>query len=220
MIRIKGIKIKKDTVAVILPIIIIILLGIAIANIDKVFPTPSAAAKISDIARRVNFTGKDPSRGTNPNASVTIIEFSDFQCPACTMAVGPVHEVMDYYGDKINFVYKHFPVKEGSLEVAMAAECARDQGRFWDYHDLLFEKQSHFDKNDLLRYAKMIMLDIDEFSTCLLSGEKATKVESDFLEGKAVGIPGTPTFFINDIMIPGVQPFEELKKIIDQELEK
>lgn len=213
-------KADKDKIAVIAPIVLIVLLGIAIANIDKIFPTPSAADKVADIMRMVNYSAANSSAGTNPNASVTIIEFSDFQCPACTMAVGEVHKVMDYYGDKVNFVFKHFPVRQSSFKAAEAAECARDQAMFWEYHDILFRNSMQLDTPYLKLYARNIGLDMDEFNSCISDGRKAEKIKSDFKDGQTAGIKGTPTFFVNGIMLTGVHSFEEFRKIIDKELQK
>ena len=214
------IKVKKDTLAILVPVGVIIILGIVMANFDSLFPTPSASGKLDEIARRVNTNSSNTNYGTNPNASVTVLEFSDFECPACTMAVPEVHRLVLYYGDRINFVYKHFPAKQNSMQAAEAAECARNQGRFWEYHDMLFENQHSLGVSELQRYAKIMLINMDEFNKCFLGGQKTSKVEADFMEGIKLGIKGTPTFFINGIQLTGVQPFEEMKQIIDAELEK
>jgi protein-disulfide isomerase len=189
------------------------------AKFDDLFPTPSVTGKLTDIMQKVSINLSDERYGTNPNASVTVIEFSDFQCPACSMAVPEAHKIVMYYGNRINFVFKHFPAHEDSLKAAEAAECARDQGRFWEFHDKLFENSDRLKVNDLQRYARTMLLDTEKFNKCLLSGEKTAKVEADFRDGIKYGIQGTPTFFVNGIMMTGVQPFEEIKQIIDSELE-
>jgi len=214
------IKVKKDNMAVIVPILLILLLGVVMANFDKIFPTPDVTGKMSELMQRTNMTKTDSFYGTNPNASVTILEFSDFECPACTMAVPEVHKLIEHYGDKINFVYKHFPAHKDSQKAAEAAECARDQDKFWSYHDMLFENSHSLSTRDLEKYAQSLNLDINVFNTCLASRIKQAKVEADFKEGLNYHIEGTPTFFINGFQLTGVRSFEEMKQIVDSELEK
>ncbi len=213
------IKVKKDTLAVLIPIALIIILGAVMANFDSIFHTPSITGKLADIMQRTNVNLSGDGYGTNPNASVTIMEFSDFQCSACTMAVPEVHKVVSYYGDRINYVFKHFPGHQDSLKAAEAAECARDQGKFWEYHDKLFENSYSLKVNDLERYARQMMMDTEKFNLCLQTGMKSAQVRADFREGVKYEIKGTPTFFVNDIQITGVRSFEEMKQIIDSELE-
>lgn len=211
---------KKDKYAVIVPIILIILLGIGISKIDEIFPTPSATGKMIEIMEKVDYTESNATYGTNPNASVTFVEFSDFSCPACAAGAVEVDKVLDYYGDRINFVYKHFTVHESSKKAAQASECARDQGKFIEYHQHLFANPGSFSISDLERYAHILGLDTDKFMACLTSGIKETKIEIDMAHGLKIGVPGTPTFFINGQKLVGVQSFETFKKIIDAELEK
>ncbi len=211
------IPVKKDTVALIVPIAIIIILGLVIVNIDKIFPTPSASDKIGEIGESVNFTASET--GTSPNASVTLVEFSDFLCPACAMGAPEVKKVMDYYGDRVNVVFKHYPAHDGADILAQASECARDQEKFWEYHDLLFENPLP-NVGYLESVAESLGLDMDEFGLCLSSGEKDAKVRQDFMEGLSSNIRGTPTFFVNDIQMVGAQSFEEFKQVIDKELKK
>lgn len=209
--------IKKDKLSVILPIAVIIILGLVIVNIDKIFPTPSASSKIGEILKSVNFT--DAGTGTNPNASVTLVEFSDFLCGACAMAAPEVKKVMEYYDEKVNVVFKHFPAHDGSDIIAQATECARDQEKFWEYHDLVFENPVP-NTGYLESAAGVLGLDMDEFSICIATGKKGAKVRQDFREGLSNDIKGTPTFFINNIKIVGARSFEQFKQIIDKELEK
>lgn len=217
MVEIK--KSDKDRLAVILPIAIIFLLGIAFAKIDKIFPTPSATGKVIEIANMVNYTHSNYS-DFNPDAKVTIIEFSDFKCSACAMAAPEFRKVHDEYGDEVNVVFKHFPMQAESAKAAQAAECARDQNKFWEYHDLLFMNQMDMAVNDLEEYAHILGLDTIRFGMCLSSGMKRGIIEEDFRLGAESKVPGTPTFFINGKMISGAQPFSQLKEMIDAELEK
>jgi protein-disulfide isomerase len=188
-------------------------------NLDRIFPTPSAKAKAQDILRKVNYTPSDSDYGTSLNASVTIVEFSDFLCPACAVASEAVHEILDYYGDDVNFIFKHFPAHDGSQNAAVASECARDQGKFWEYHDLLFNNFGKVGLSSLQSYAGSLGLDMDQFNLCLSSGEKLQKVQDDFNDGREFPIKGTPTFIVNDAVLTGAYSFDEFKPLIDLELQ-
>lgn len=178
-------------------------------------PTPPPA-RIDDVS-----LDDDPSMG-NPDAPVVVVEFSDFQCPYCgRFQQDTFKQIMDTYGDDILFVYRDFPLSsihpraEASAE---AAECADDQGAFWDYHDLLFANQTALDNDSLISYAEQLDLDVDTFTECLTSGEKADEVQADFNDGRSYGVTGTPTFFINGVRVVGAQPFASFEQVIDQEL--
>ncbi len=208
-------KIKKDNLAIIVPVILIMLLGLGMANIDRMFPTPSAEAKLDSIARMVNYSVSGTDYGTSSNASITIIEFSDFLCPACAVASESVHELVSHYGNNINFVFKHFPGHDGSQKAAEAAECARDQGKFMQYHNLLFNNFGRVGLSSLQSYATSLSLDMDQFNLCLSGGEKSGKVQDDFKDGIELNIRGTPTFIVNGVELVGAHSFEEFKSLID-----
>ena len=212
-------KLNKDKLAVIIPVALIILVGWAMANLDSVFPTPSAEAKLENIARMVQYNLSGTDYGTSSNASVTIIEFSDFLCPACAVASESVHEVVAHYGGRVNFVFKHFPAHDGSQKASEASECARDQGKFMQYHNLLFNNFGRVSTSSLQSYAESLGLDMDRFNLCLSSGEKKEKVQADFQDGIELSIRGTPTFIINGVELVGAHSFGELKTIIDIELQ-
>jgi len=148
---------------------------------------------------------------------VTIIEFSDFQCPFCGRAQPTLKQIIQDYGDKVEIVYKHFPLSfhQYAQKAAEASECARDQGKFWEYHDILFENQNALDLTSLKKYAKDLNLDTGKFNSCLDNSEKASVVEKDFNEGLARGVDGTPTFFINNEVLVGAQPYSAFKQAID-----
>jgi len=162
----------------------------------------------------------DPSIG-NENAKVTIIEAGCFACPYTKQAVPLVKQIISHYGDRIRFVYKDFPVSsahEGAQEAAEASHCAHEQGKYWEYHDTLFENQGKTSFEDLLGFAENLGLDTDQFSECLTSHEYKSKVDSDFREAFEIGVYGTPTFFVNDQVVVGPKTFNEFKQIIDSEL--
>ncbi|MEW6062831.1 MAG: DsbA family protein [Nanoarchaeota archaeon] len=151
---------------------------------------------------------------------VTIVEFSDFQCPYCGRAELTLKQLKQDYGSKIEIIYKHFPLNfhQYAQKAAEASECARDQGRFWEYHDLLFGNQDALDLASLKKYAKDLGLDTGKFNSCLDNGGKASVVKNDFNEGIARGVDGTPTFFIGNEALVGAQPYSAFKQIIDKEL--
>jgi protein-disulfide isomerase len=168
--------------------------------------------------KQVEATG--PSKGPE-GAPITIVEFSDFQCPFCSRAIGTVDEVMKAYPNQIRLVFRQFPLDfhKQAPKASEAALCAHDQGKFWEYHDTLFANQKALEVPALKGYAKELGLDAAKFDKCLDSGEKGAIVNADLEAGKKVGVNGTPAFFINGILLSGAQPFEEFKSVIDAELQ-
>jgi protein-disulfide isomerase len=168
--------------------------------------------------QKVDATGH-PSKGP-ADAPIVIVEFSDFQCPFCQRANPTVDQVLKTYGDKIRFVYRHYPLPNhpDARPAAEAAECADEQGRFWPYHDQLFANVSRLSGPDLLQHAKAAGLDAPTFAECVDSRRFKGKVESDLKDADEAGVSGTPAFFINGRPLEGAQPFEAFKRIIDEEL--
>lgn len=164
--------------------------------------------------------GNNGANAVTGDAKVTIIEYSDFECPFCGKAQPTLKQVKDTYGDQVEIVFKHFPLSfhAKAQKASEASECARDQGMFWEYHDVLFTKQTALDVDLLKQYAVDLGMDATAFNACLDSDEKAAVVAAAFEEGKAAGVTGTPAFFINGKKLVGAQPFSEFKKIIDKEL--
>jgi protein-disulfide isomerase len=168
---------------------------------------------------RVKVAAEGPSRGPD-KAAVTIVEFSDFECPYCVKAEETVKEVMKAYDGKVRLVYRDFPLPfhPHAQKAAEAAHCAGDQGKYWDMHGKLFANQQKLGEGDLKDHAKGLGLDAAKFEKCLSSGEKAALIEASKKAGSEVGVTGTPAFFINGVMISGAQPFSEFKSVIDREL--
>jgi protein-disulfide isomerase len=162
--------------------------------------------------------GNSPVRG-NPDAPVTIVEFSDFQCPYCRRAEATLDQIREKYQDKVKLVFKDFPIHGQSISAANAARCAGDQEKYWEYHDKLFRSASLQD-SDFKRYAKELSLDEDKFNKCLESGRHNEEVTADADQGQSVGVTGTPAFFINGRLISGAQPLDAFSQVIDEELEK
>ena len=162
-----------------------------------------------------------PSKGPD-NAPITIVEFSDFECPYCAKAQGALDEIMQRYEGKVRLVFRDLPLP-GHFKAptaAAAAHCAGDQGKFWEMHDLLFNNRQAMDVADLKTYAADLGLDQGAFDTCLDSGAKAEIVEASAKAGAKLGISGTPAFFINGRILSGAQPVERFVEIIDYELSK
>ena len=160
-----------------------------------------------------------PTDGPTGNAEVVIVEYSDFECPYCVRAYPTVKQVLEEYGDQVELDYKHFPLSfhANAKKAGEASECARDQGKFMEYHDILFDtKQLSVDS--LKKHAADLGLDVATFNECLDSGEKGAIVDADFEEGRQLGVGGTPTFFINGRKLVGAQPYENFKAAIESAL--
>ena len=168
---------------------------------------------------RVHVAAEGPARGPK-DAPVTIVEFSDFECPYCGAAHDTVEQVMNTYAGKVRLVYRQFPlsIHPHAAKAAEASLCAADQGKFWEYHEVLFKNQKKLDLPDLKAHAGEVGLDTQKFGQCLDSGDKKKAVDADQQAGLAAGVGGTPAFFINGIFLNGAQSIDEFKKVIDGEL--
>jgi protein-disulfide isomerase len=165
-------------------------------------------------------TAGRPEKGGGAKAPVTIITFSDYECPFCKRGEDTVAKVMSTYGDKIRLVFRDYPLPmhSNARPAAEAANCAHQQGKFWEYHDKLFNNQSKLQESDFKAYAKELGLDEAKFAKCLSEKPYTAAIDKDLADGAKVGVSGTPAFFINGRMLSGAQPFEAFKEIIDDEL--
>jgi protein-disulfide isomerase len=154
------------------------------------------------------------------DAPVTIVEFSDFQCPFCGRAEPTLRQVRAKYGDKVRLVYMDFPlgIHEHAIDAASAGRCAEEQGKFWQFHDAMFADQSKLKPDDLKADAKKLGLDTAKFNDCFDKGKYKSGIESDMAQGRDLGVDGTPAFFINGRPMTGAQPFEKFQSTIDEEL--
>lgn len=166
-----------------------------------------------------NPVGDDPALGPK-DAPVTIVEFSDYQCPYCQRWYQQVlTRLLAEYPGQIRFVYRDFPLTQihpGAQPAAEAAECADDQGKYWDYHNALFSGNYAFDRAGFLQIAADIGLDAAEFTACIDSGKHASEVLGDLQDGVSIGVQSTPTFYINGFKVEGALPYESFKNLIDQ----
>jgi protein-disulfide isomerase len=161
-----------------------------------------------------------PSKGAE-KAAVTMVKFEDFQCPYCKTVQPRFLELLKKYDGKIRIVHKDLPLEEihpQARQAAEAARCAGDQGKFWEYHDKLYERSPKASVDDLKAYAKELGLEVSGFDRCIASGRFRAAVQKDLMEGAALGLTGTPAFFINGRELSGAQPLEAFTAIIDEEL--
>jgi protein-disulfide isomerase len=175
---------------------------------------PPAAARV-DVA-----IADSPMRGA-ADAAVTIVEFSDFECPFCKRAQETIAKLAERYPGRIRFVYRDFPLENIhplARRAAEAAQCARDGGKFWEYHDVLFAQSPKLAPEDLRRYAKDVGLDVDKFDACVASGVHSARVQKDLEDGSRLGVASTPAFFVNGRSLVGAQPIEAFARMIDDEL--
>ena len=170
--------------------------------------------------RSIEVAASDPSLGP-ASAPVTLIEFSDFQCPFCLRVAPTLKQVRDRYGDKVRIVWKDFPLTQihpQAFKAGEAAHCAGDQGKFWEYHDHLFSNQSALNPPDLKRYAAALSLNTAAFDQCLDSSKHAERVRDGVSLGTGLGVNSTPTVYINGRVLSGAQPLEAFVALIDEEL--
>jgi len=178
------------------------------AKINVMLMPPSAQVNVS----------KAYARGSE-NAPVVLVEFADYQCPYCQKVNPQIQQLKKEYGDNLTVIYKDFPLPmhHGSEKAAEASRCAGEQGKFWEYHDVLFYSKL-LDVDALKEHARVLKLDGDRFDTCLDSGAETGAVKKDLDEAKSLGLTGTPSFFVNGHFFSGVVDYAALKDIVNQQL--
>lgn len=203
-------KINKNSLYIILSVVALLFVIFLIAYIYR---NDSVAVYIEPKIDRPILGGA--------NAKIKVVEFSDLQCPACKVASTYHKRLINEFGDDISFEFKHFPLTfhKYAFDSAIAVECANDQSNFWEFIEIGFENQAKLSKSDLKNYAKTLGLDTKKFDACLESDVKRSIVETHMREGYALGIPGTPTFFVNNQMITTIN-YDEIAGKIREELAK
>lgn len=178
------------------------------------------SGSVQDISDRDHVKG-------NSLSQVSLIEYSDFQCPACAAYHTLLQKLNDEYGNRIKFVYRHFPLAklhQNAERAAWAAESAGKQGKFFEYHDILFEKQSEWSESkdvegEFKKYAQSLGLDVEKFIKDMKIDDVRSKVADDTREAQRAGLPGTPSFFLSGKKIANPQSYDEFKRIIDETLQ-
>lgn len=206
---------------IILWFVVTVLIAAAIFGIAKV-ASKSSGEKLEPTPANVDqVSPKDNTKGSR-SAKIVMVEYSDFQCPACAAYFPLVKKLNEEMGDKILFVYRNFPLSQhkNAKPSAYAAEAAGKQGKFWEMHDLIFTNQSAWEKESnaaeiFAGYAKLLSLNMDQYNKDVDSDEIQQKVADDYESGEKAGVPGTPTFFVNGKKIPSPRSYEEFKQLIE-----
>ena len=168
---------------------------------------------------KVDFVANGPSRG-DAKAPVTIVEFSDYECPYCASAEATVRQVLSAYGGKVRLVHQAYPlsIHPNAPKAAEAALCAGEQDRYWEMHDSLLMNQGALSVADLKGRARALKLDLPRFDSCVDSGRMAAVVEASRKLAEGLGVSSTPSFFVNGRPLTGAQPFDRFKELVDHEL--
>lgn len=182
---------------------------------------PTTEAETQQIIRYEVPVDDDPYYGPE-NAPITIIEFSDFECPYCRKwHVEVFQRLLDTYSGQIKFVYRDFPlttIHPNAFPAAEAANCAGEQGVYWAYHEQLFGMQLGLGQDSYTQYAEQLGLNMEIFNACLSEGKYKDEIQADFEFAAQLGVRSTPTFFINGIAVVGAQSFETFQQVIEKEL--
>ena len=186
-------------------------------------PPPPAKEKPAEdkTVWKANVSGKEPSKGAK-DALVTIVEYTDFECPFCSRVRPALKEIEKNYGEKVRLVFKNqpLPFHKNAFKAAEAALCAHDQGKFWEMEERLFTNQSALTVPQLSEHAKAVGLDVAKFDKCVSSGAKKALVLEDQEMADRIKANGTPAFYINGRKISGAQPYSAFKRLIDEEMTK
>ncbi|HET6279863.1 MAG TPA: thioredoxin domain-containing protein, partial [Polyangia bacterium] len=190
------------------------------ANAPRPAAAPAGAPAAPEAKVDVKL-GNAPVKGA-ASAQVTVLEFSDFQCPFCSRVGPTLKQIEDEYKGKVKIAFRNLPLPfhDKAQLAAEASLAAHEQGKFWPYHDKLFGNQQALDRPSLEKYAEELGLNMTKFKAALDSGKYKKQVEQDSKDAAAVGATGTPTFFVNGTRLVGAQPFDQFKTLIDAELQK
>lgn len=210
-----------------------VLIGLTVATIVVLVggsflfsrPKPQTPTEVKKYDQKL-LIGEGSYEKGNKDAKVTLVEFADFQCPACGASAPITQALMTEYGDRVRFVFRHFPLQqhEQAYDAARAAEAAGAQGKFWEMHDKLYTLQDQWsEKSDAMArfegYAKDLELNIDEFKKSISDKQFDSRIQAGLTDGTAAAVNATPTFYINGQKLSGVFKLDEWKRLIDKELE-
>ncbi|MCP5463861.1 MAG: thioredoxin domain-containing protein [Deltaproteobacteria bacterium] len=166
-------------------------------------------------------TDDDPSKGPK-GAPITIVEFSEYQCPFCKRARPTIDRILKDYEGKVHYVFRDFPLSfhKQAKDAANAAHCAGDQGKYWEYSEMLWASQGKHSTEKLKSIGQDLKLNQEQFEKCMSSNKYYAEIDKDQRQGSSYGVSGTPAYFINGMFLSGAQPFEAFKELIDEELNK
>lgn len=184
-------------------------------------PSPQVQGAAAPV-QNFDITKKDHVRG-DFKASITLVEYSDFECPFCERHYPTLKKILSDYAGQVRLVYKHFPLgfHPNAQKAAEASECADEQGKFWEYHDKLFENQPQgYSTDKFKQWAQDLNLNTTKFNDCLDAGKYAGQVQAEATDGQNRGVQGTPATFVNGQLVSGAVPYESFQSVIDQELSK
>lgn len=194
--------------------------GAAIEKLEERLKRENAV-KVNLKTFRVSFNNEGAPTLGPMNAPVTLVEFSDFECPFCKGFAPTIHRLQKEFGDQLRIVYRQFPltnIHPNAFKAAEASLCAHEQAKFWEMHDLNFEEQDRMTVRDLKNRANRIGLDQDKFNECLEAGRYVEQVQEDMREGTRVGVNGTPALFVNGVPLEGgALPYEAVAAAIRRE---
>jgi protein-disulfide isomerase len=178
------------------------------------------ATHISPPRVAIELSGDEPSRGGGKDAPITMVEFTDYQCPYCQRTQATVQQVIDTYGDKVRHVVLDFPLSfhAEAFKASEGAHCAGDQGKYFEFNAKLFTSQRDLKIDALKRFAKERDLDGAKFTKCLVDGVHTARVQKNLDYGQQLGVTGTPAFFINGIPLSGARPFADFRSLIEGDL--
>ena len=169
----------------------------------------------------VEVPGGDKGPALGPDtAAITIVEFSDFECPFCSRVNPALEKLRETYPDDVRVAFKHFPLKfhKQAMGAHKASIAAADQGKFWEMHDLIFANRDKLDPASLRAHAESIGLDMAKYDAAIASPELEKRVQDDVAQGQSLGVRGTPSFFINGRMLSGAKPYEDFEARVKEEL--
>lgn len=190
-------------------------------NFAESFSTNLSLASKPIIEGAFDLTTSDDPRLGSSSARVKIVEFADFGCPYSREASFVLRELAVKYPEFVQFIYRDFPITDlhpNAQKSAEAGECADEQGKFWEYHDKLYQNQNQMTEGSYVEFAEGLNMNVAQFESCLLSGRHTQEVLEDYQAGVDAGVRGTPTFFINGNRVPGSIPLEILDAVIQSVL--
>lgn len=201
----------------------LLVVGVLVFGGYRAWKWASTPVETVDVGDVLEVTQDDWIKG-NPEAQITIVEYADYQCPACASYQSPLKRIVEEYSDSVKVVYRHFPlvtIHSNAFNAAKASEAAGNQDKFWEMHDMLYEKQEDWSddkdaKDKFFGYAEDLELDIEKFKSDFDSSEVKERVEKDLFDGQRLGVSGTPTFYMNGEKLNGIKGFDDFASRINE----